>query len=98
MFKLIDWDREFCFRINIGKLVDKFCKGCIRGILFLYGLCLFLNDIVWVVFMYFDFELYIFEKNLKNKEKEVDIEMVLDFVERVIEFCVGVKSDMLIME
>ncbi|KAM0276405.1 hypothetical protein ACHAQH_006757, partial [Verticillium albo-atrum] len=91
--KLADRDRDPRLRINIGKLADRLCRGRVRGLSSLYGSRPPPNDTVWAAFKRFDFELHIFDKNLKNKEKEVDTEMAADIVERATELRVGAKND-----
>ncbi|KAH8169278.1 hypothetical protein LIA77_11404 [Sarocladium implicatum] len=90
--KLADRDRDPRLRIDIGKLASRLCKGRIRGFSALYGSRPPPNDGVWAAFGKHNFEVHIFDKSLKNKEKEVDTEMAADLVEKATELRVGAKS------
>ena len=95
---LTDRDRDPRLRINIGKLANRLCKGRIRGFSALYGSRPPPNDAVWDAWSKFDFETHIFDKNLKNKEKEVDAQMGADLVEKATELRIGAKSSDEIMK
>jgi hypothetical protein len=78
--KLTDSDRDPRLRIDIGKMVSRLRSGRARGPSSLYGSRPPPNDSVWDAFKKFDFDLHIFDRNDKNKEKEVDNAMATNIV------------------
>ncbi|KAH6687955.1 hypothetical protein F5X68DRAFT_231500 [Plectosphaerella plurivora] len=91
--KLTDSDRDPRLRIDIGKMVTRLRKGRARGPSSLYGSRPPPNDSVWDAFKKFDFDLHIFDRNDKNKEKEVDNAMSTNIVKSATRLAVMAEYD-----
>jgi hypothetical protein len=97
MPKLEDSDVDPRLRIDIGNMIATLCKGREQGPSFLYGSRPPPNDSVWNAFENnFRFKTKIYNRNLHNKEKEVDNSMATDLVSQATELHVGAKYDAMI--
>lgn len=90
--KLNGTDRDPRARIDIGALLEKLRKNRIQGPSFLYGSRPPPNDTVWRAFENKMFKTCIFDRNKKNKEKQVDIQMSVDMTEKALELKLSAKN------
>ena len=99
MPRLEDSDVDPRLRIDIGKLVDTLRGRRKQGPSFLYGSRPPPNDSVWKAFEdKFRFNTKIYNRNSKNKEKEVDNSLATDLASEATELRVGAKYNDKVME
>lgn len=94
MPKLEDSDVDPRLRIDIGNLVDTLRKKRKQGHSYLYGSRPPPNDSVWDAFREkFKFKTKIYNRNSKNKEKEVDNSLATDLVYEATEIRIRAEYD-----